>query len=63
MNRRAKTSIVALILFAAYCLFIVVVAVSARKGHDSGFWLEIGVIVLLSAGAVWLSRRIYRRAK
>jgi len=38
-----------------------VVAVSSGKGHGSVFWVSIGVIVLLAVGAVWLSRRIYRR--
>jgi len=60
-NPRAKTSIVALILFAAYSVFVVVMAVSSGKGHGSVFWASIGVIILLAVAAVWLSRRMYRR--
>ena len=57
----ARTSIIALILFAGYSVFVVVVAVASGKGHGSVFWVSIGAIVLLAVGAVWLSRRIYRR--
>jgi len=60
-NPRAKTSIVALILFAAYSVFVVVEALSSGKGHGSVFWVSIGVIILLAIAALWLSRRIYRR--
>ena len=57
----ARTSIVALILFAAYSVFVVVMAVSSGKGHGSVFWASIGVIIVLAVAAVWLSRRMYRR--
>ena len=57
----ARTSIIALILFAGYSVFVVVVAVSSGKGHGAVFWASIGVIILLAVAAVWLSRRIYRR--
>ena len=57
----ARTSIVALILFTAYSVFVVVVAVSSGKGHGAVFWASILVIILLAVAAVWLSRRIYRR--
>ena len=57
----ARTSIIALILFTAYSVFVVVVAVSSGKGHGSVFWVSIGVIILLAVAALWLSRRIYRR--
>jgi len=60
-NPRAKTSIVALILFAVYSVFVVVEALSSGKGHGSVFWVSIGVIILLAVAALWLSRRIYRR--
>ena len=60
-NPRAKTSIVALILFAAYSVFVVVEALSSGKGHGSVFWVSIGVIILLAVAALWLSRRIHRR--
>jgi membrane protein implicated in regulation of membrane protease activity len=58
---RARTSIIALILFAGYSVFVVVVAVSSGKGRGSVFWVSIGVIILLAVAALWLSRRIYRR--
>jgi membrane protein implicated in regulation of membrane protease activity len=58
---RALVSIIALILFAAYSMVVVVVALSAGKGHGPVFWVSIVVIILLAAAALWLSRRIYRR--
>lgn len=60
-NARTRTSIIALLLFAAYSVFVLVVAVSSGKGHGSVFWVSIGVIVVLGVAAIWLSRRIYRR--
>jgi hypothetical protein len=54
-------TIIALILFAAYSVFVVVVAVSAGKGHGAVFWASIGIIVVLAALALWLSHRVYRR--
>jgi ABC-type uncharacterized transport system permease subunit len=62
VNRRARTSIVVLILFAAYSVFIIVVAI-AGKGHGSAFWTSIGVIVVLAVVALWLSRWLYRRGR
>jgi len=56
----ARISIVALILFAVYSLVVVVLALSSGKGHGAGFWASIGVILLLAAGALWLSRRMFR---
>lgn len=60
-RNRAKVSIIALSLFAAYCVFIVVVAVASRKGHGSVFWTSIGMILVLAAGSLWIARRMYRR--
>jgi hypothetical protein len=60
-RNRAKVSIIVLILFAAYAVFVVVAAVAAGKGHGSVFWTSIGAIVVLAAGALWISRRLYRR--
>ena len=57
----ARTSVIALILFAGYSVFVVVEALSSGKGHGSVFWVSIGVIILLAVAALWLSRRIYRR--
>jgi hypothetical protein len=51
---------IVLILFAAYSVFVIVVAV-AGKGHGTVFWVSIGVIVVLAVGALWLARWIYRR--
>jgi membrane protein implicated in regulation of membrane protease activity len=59
-GRRAKVSIIALVVFAVYSLFVVGVAI-AGKGHGSTFWVSIVVIVLLAVAAVWLARWIYRR--
>ena len=59
-GRRARVSIIALIVFALYSLFVVGVAI-AGKGHGSTFWASIVVIILLAAVAVWLARWIYRR--
>ncbi len=60
-HNRAKVSIIVLLLFAAYSLFVAVVAVAAGKGHGSVFWTSIGAILVLAAGALWFSRRLYRR--
>lgn len=60
MNRRARTSIAVLILFATYSVFVIVLAL-AGKGHGSGFWAELGVIVVLAVAALLLSRWLYRR--
>jgi hypothetical protein len=51
---------IALILFAAYSVFVIVLAI-AGKGHGSVFWVSIGVIIVLAVGALWLARWIYRR--
>jgi hypothetical protein len=60
VSRRTRNSILVLVLFAAYSVFVIVLAI-AGKGHGSGFWAEIGVIVLLAVGALLLSRWLYRR--
>jgi hypothetical protein len=63
MNRaRARVSIVALILFAAYSVFVVVVSISAGDGAGLVFWASIGVIIVLAVAALWLSRWIHRRS-
>lgn len=59
-GRRATVSIIALVVFAVYSLFVVGVAI-AGHGHGSTFWLSIVAIVLLALAAVWLARWIYRR--
>ncbi len=56
-------SIVALVLFAVYALVIVVISLSSGKGHGPVFWSSILAIVLLAAGALWLSRRMYRKGR
>ena len=60
MSRRTRNSIVVLILFALYSVFVIVRAIVAR-GHGSGFWAQIGVIVALAVAALVLSRWLYRR--
>ena len=60
MSRRTRNTIVVLILFAAYCVFVIVRAITA-KGHGSSFWAQIGVIVVLAVAALLLSRWIHRR--
>jgi succinate-acetate transporter protein len=60
---RKLISIVALILFAVYALVIVIISLSAGKGHGAVFWSSIVAIVLLAAGALWLSRRMYRKGR
>ena len=60
-RNRAKVSIVALTLFAVYCVFIVIAAVAAGKGHGSVFWFSIGLILVLVAATLWLAHRMYRR--
>jgi hypothetical protein len=60
-RNRAKVSIIAMTLFALYCVVIVVAAVAAGKGHGSVFWTSIGIILVLAAGTLWLAHRMYRR--
>jgi succinate-acetate transporter protein len=60
---RALVSIVALILFAVYSVVIVGISLSSGKGHGPVFWSSIVAIILLAAGALWLSRRMYRKGR
>jgi hypothetical protein len=60
-GRRAWISIVALILFTGYAVFVLVVALASGEGQGPVFWTSIGAIVALAAGALWLARWIYRR--
>ena len=60
---RKLVSIVALLLFAVYALVIVGISLSAGKGNGPVFWSSIVAIVLLAAGALWLSRRMYRKGR
>ena len=60
---RKLVSIVALLLFAVYALVIVGISLTAGKGHGPVFWSSIVAIVLLAAGALWLSRRMYRKGR
>ena len=62
-RNRALVSIVALTLFAVYSLVIVVFSLSAGRGHGLVFWSSIIVIIVLAAGALWLSRRMYRKGR
>jgi lipopolysaccharide export LptBFGC system permease protein LptF len=60
VSRRTRSSIVVLILFAAYSVFVIVRAIAA-EGHGSVFWAQIGVIVVLAVAALLLSRWLHRR--
>jgi hypothetical protein len=60
---RARVSMVALILFAAYAVYVVVVSISSGKGSGLVYWFSIALIVVLAVGALWLSRWFHRRAK
>jgi membrane associated rhomboid family serine protease len=60
VNRRTRNTVVVLILFAAYSVFVVVRAIVAR-GHGTSFWAQIGGIVVLAVGALLLSGWLYRR--
>jgi hypothetical protein len=60
---RKLVSIVALVLFAVYALVIVGISLGAGKGHGPVFWSSIVVIILLAAGSLWLSRRMYRKGR
>jgi hypothetical protein len=58
---RTKVSIAALILFAAYAVYVVVASLSAGKGTGPVYWVSIVLIVALAIGALWLSRWFHRR--
>ena len=51
---------IALALFVGYALFVVIAGI-AGNGHGPAFWAQIGVIVVLAVGALWVARWIYRR--
>ena len=53
----------ALILFAAYAVYVVVASISAGKGNGFLYWASIVLIVALAVGALWLSRWFQRRAE
>jgi hypothetical protein len=52
-------TIVALLAFAAYSVFVLVVAISAGEGHGLVFWTSIVLIALLAAAAVWGAKRLF----
>ena len=58
---RARVSMVTLVLFAAYSVYVVVASISSGKGAGPVFWASIGVIIVLAVGALWLSRWLHRR--
>jgi hypothetical protein len=60
---RARVSMAALILFAAYAVYVVVASISAGKGSGAVYWASIVLIVVLAIAALWLSRWFHRRAK
>jgi Kef-type K+ transport system membrane component KefB len=56
----AVVSIAALVAFAAYSIFVVIVALSG-EGHGPVFWASIVVIVLMAGAALWGARWLFRR--
>jgi Na+/melibiose symporter-like transporter len=56
----AGVAIAALLGFAGYTVFGLIVAIEGGEGHGSVFWTAIGMGVLIAAVALWLSARIYR---
>lgn len=56
-----RIAVAALLAFAAYSVFVLVLALRDREGHGAGFWASIAAIVLLAAGAVWAARWVSRR--
>jgi hypothetical protein len=58
---RTRVSVAALILFAAYAVYVVVASVSAGKGDGLVYWASIVLIIALAVGALWLSRWFHRR--
>ena len=60
MNRRARTSIIALILFAGYALVVVIGGI-VGSGDGAAFRVPIGAAVVPAAAALWVARWIYRR--
>ena len=53
----------ALLLFAAYAVYVVVASISAGKGSGPVYWASIVLIVVLAVGALWLTRWFHRRTK
>jgi membrane protein implicated in regulation of membrane protease activity len=62
VSGRAKTSLIALFLFVAYALFVVIAGILG-SGHGPGFWAQIVVTLVLAAAALWVARWIYRRGR
>ena len=60
MSRRTRNTIIVLVLFASYCVFVIVRAITA-KGHGSSFWTQIVVIAVLAVAALLLSHWLHRR--
>ncbi len=54
-------AIVALLAFAGYTTFVLWVSLSAGKGHGSGYWASIALIVLLVAASLWGASYLFRR--
>jgi hypothetical protein len=55
------TAIAALLAFAGYTIFVVLVAVARGEGHGSIFWTAIAMGLSLAALAAWEARRLFIR--
>ena len=61
--RRANVgvAIAALVVFAGYVAFVLVLSISSGEGHGSGYWASIAVLVLLVLASLWGARYLFRR--
>ena len=53
-------AIVALLAFAGYTIFVLVVSISSGEGHGSGYWASIALIVLLIVASLWGASHLFR---
>ena len=54
-------AIIALLAFAGYTIFVLVVSISSGDGHGSGYWASIALIVLLVVASLWGASYLFRR--
>ena len=53
-------AIVALLAFAGYATWVLVVSISSGDGQGSGYWASIAAILLLIAFALWIAVYLFR---
>jgi hypothetical protein len=60
--RRANVgvAIAALLIFAGYVVFVLVVSLSSGDGQGSGYWASIALLVLLVLASVWAAVYLFR---